>query len=364
MDDLSATPGGRRVSVDDVALLEASMRVLQAGIHLAENGFGRLAFLPYVGGAGYWRCEFHVLGHPSRVLYRYSQGAGSRYLADHAGGTVRRDIMPEALAKAIMVSVPEHLREQCAGDVDPAYLAWLREFRRRLQSAPCVPLAFHEFSEDTSHWEFRPLERLDQPGEMVAPPPGYVHPGDERPVGEDPFWRARLDAWDVLAQEPSVTVPTWGFDDSRALDDIAGRLSQELQGVPTGEAGEAFRRAFKAAVGSLRLGPGVNAQELLAALRESGLEPCLVRMGDNQVVGMALAGIEQELSEVEFETERLARLAAALQFMGLQPDAATLKLVEAMCAGALVEALLTERQHDKFAAQKMAARVIGQAKKG
>lgn len=113
MDDLSATPGGRRVSVDDVALLEASMRVLQAGIHLAENGFGRLAFLPYVGGAGYWRCEFHVLGHPSRVLYRYSQGAGSRYLADHASGTVRRDIMPEALAKAIMISVPEHLREQC-----------------------------------------------------------------------------------------------------------------------------------------------------------------------------------------------------------------------------------------------------------
>jgi hypothetical protein len=115
---------------------------------------------------------------------------------------------------------------------------------------------------------------------------------------------------------------------------------------------------------SLRRGSGINAQELLPALRESGLEPCLVRMGDTQVVAMALAGIEHELSEVEFETERLARLVAALRFMGLQSDTATLKLVGAMCAGALVEALLAERQHDRFAAQKVAASVIRQAKKG
>jgi hypothetical protein len=363
MSDISAAggPGGRRVSVADVALLEASLRVVQAGMHLVENGFGRLAFLPYVGGAGYWRCEFHVLGHPSRVLYRYSQGAGSRYLANHAGGSVRRDIMPEALAKAIMVSVPEHLREQCEGDADPLYLAWLKEFRHRLHRAPCVPVAFHEFSDDTSRWEIRPLERLDEPGEMVAPPPDYVYPGDERVAGDDPFWLERLDAWGVLAREPSVVVPTGTVESCRELDEIGSRLCQEVQGMPACEAGEAFRRAFKAAVVALRR---IDALKLLVALRESGLESVLVPLGEGQVVALALAGIERELSEVEFETERLRRLVAALQSMGWQSDAATLKLVETMCTGALVEVLLAERQHDKFAAQKMAATVIRQAKKG
>jgi hypothetical protein len=364
MSDPSAkTPLGRRVSVEDIALLEASLRVVQAGMHLVENGFGRLAFLPYVGGAGYWRCEFHVLGYPSRVLYRYSQGAGSRYLEDHAGGSVRRDIMPEALAKAIMVSVPAHLREQCEGDVDPLYFAWLKEFRHRLYRAPCLPVAFHEYSADTSRWEIRPLERLDEPGEMVAPPPSYVYPGDERAAEEEPFWRERLGAWDLLAQEASVTVPTRMVENCRELDEIGIRLCQEVQGMPAGEAAEVFRRAFKVAVVSLR-GPGIDAGKLLVALRESGLEPVLVRLDEGHVVALALAGIEHELSEQEFETERLRRLGATLQSMGLQADPATLKLVEAMCAGALVEALLAERQHDKLAAQKEAASIIRQAKKG
>jgi hypothetical protein len=357
----SSEEGRVWVSAQDVALIEASGRVMQAGIHLALNGYGRMGLLPYIGGAGWWRCEFHVLGHPERVLYRYSFSSVTRFLENHAGGSVRRDILPEKLGQAIMVSVPEHLREQCRGEVDAGYREWLLSLRASLHRLPRVVLAFHEYSEDKSRWEIRTIGKLDARGEMVAPPPGYVLPGDEPPAGEHPFWRERLEAWRLLALKPSLTVPIGSLDDHPALGEIAGRLCQELQGCTVEDAGEPFLRAFKAAMVALRV---IDPNRLLWALREAGIEPLLVQVEeDQQVVGMGLAGVEKELSLEDFKAERTARVALACVILGLPFDEAEGQIAE-MCSGSLVQAMLLERQQGKFAAQTLTATAIKKAKRG
>lgn len=358
----SSEEGRGWVSAQDVELIEASGRVMQAGIHLVLNGYGRMGLLPYIGGAGWWRCQFHVLGHPERVLYRYSFSSVTRFLENHAGGSVRRDILPEKLGQAIMVSVPEHLRKQCRGEVDDRYRAWLLELRARLHRLPRVVLAFHEYSDDKSRWEIRNIGKLDTRGEMIAPPPGYVLPGDEPPASDHPFWRERLEAWRSLALKPSVTVPVGSLDDNPVLGEIAGRLCQELQGCTVEDAGEPFLRALKAAMVALRV---IDPHRLLWALREAGIEPLLVQVEeDKQVVGMGLAGVQKEWSPDEFEAERVARLSRAFELLGLQFDEAKERLDEMLRSGELVQAMLQERQQGKFAAQALTATAIKKAKRG
>ena len=69
--------------------LQVCRRVLEAGIWLIRNGYGRMAILPYAAPTGAWRCEYHVLGRPDKVLFRYTSASENKYLADHCGGSVR-----------------------------------------------------------------------------------------------------------------------------------------------------------------------------------------------------------------------------------------------------------------------------------
>jgi hypothetical protein len=47
--------------VDYGRLFESAKNVLLAGAWMIENGYGRLALLPYVYATGHWRCEFHLV---------------------------------------------------------------------------------------------------------------------------------------------------------------------------------------------------------------------------------------------------------------------------------------------------------------
>lgn len=343
-------------------LLRAAGTVLLAGVHVIEHGYGRMALLPYIGGAGHWRCEFHPVGRARRVLFRYSSSAGFRYLASHAGGSTRRSISPAALAKAIMVSVPEDLKEQCQGDLPAEYARWLGMLRDVLTKGG-VPAAFHEYTEDYTRWEVHGshgVEHLTLPA-----PPGFVAPGQDRPLLEQPFWRPRLARWERLATGLSIEVLPAAIDQPEALDEIAQELARDLRYADPWQASELFTAALKAALVALQPTlPCIDAKDLVEALRDAGLGLHLIDEGHGFVTGMSLVSVDGELDAATFDAERLRRVDAALRELGVLPDPATRALVGQMMVGPVVAVLLIERQQGKNEAQKLAADVIKQAKVG
>ena len=77
----------------EAKIMAAGKRVIEAGIWLIRNGYGRLGILPYAAPSGcYWRCEFQPLGRSSKPIYRYSSSNVDKYLASHCGGSVRSSI--------------------------------------------------------------------------------------------------------------------------------------------------------------------------------------------------------------------------------------------------------------------------------
>jgi len=159
-------------------LLEATHKVLRAGAHLIAQGYGRMALLPYLAPTGAWRCEFHVLGRPSRVLYRYSSADGAKYLVNHGGGSLARNASAPTLAAAIMERVSDSLRAQCIGLAADETTRWLQLLEGEM-AASRVPIAFHEFSEPDEGWLSIVVGGNWQKRPMAAPP-GYVVPGSER----------------------------------------------------------------------------------------------------------------------------------------------------------------------------------------
>lgn len=158
-------------------LAAAAGLVLRAGARLVMSGYGRMAFLPYVSSSGAWRCEFHVLGYPSRVLFRYSIASRSQFLADHGSQEAMPDVSAGQLAQAIISSVPQDLCDQCGGTASAEYKAWLALLDGHISEGR-IPLAFHEFSEPDEPWW---VKKLNGDGNALpfAAPPMYVRPEDE-----------------------------------------------------------------------------------------------------------------------------------------------------------------------------------------
>jgi hypothetical protein len=70
------------------------------GFH--RTGWGRMQILPYIASSDcYWRCELHPTGKPNLPFYWYSGSSDYRFLENHCGGAVRKNISAEALANAI-----------------------------------------------------------------------------------------------------------------------------------------------------------------------------------------------------------------------------------------------------------------------
>ncbi len=159
-------------------VLDACQKVVRAGIWLLRNGYGRLGLLPYMAPSGcHWRIEFQPLGRPSQSFYRYSSGCEARYLEQHCGGTVRRDVSPAGLAQAILVSVPDHVQQRCKGPLAPATAVWLEELESVL-AAGWLPSAFEEMSTSFARWDLTSPD-ASRAGHDMAPQPGYVPPGYE-----------------------------------------------------------------------------------------------------------------------------------------------------------------------------------------
>lgn len=209
---------------------------------LLDNGWGNLQILPYVApSGGYWRCEFHPPGKPSLSFFRYSSSSEHRYLENHCGGSVRKNIRAEALAQAIMVSVPDDMQERCKGPCSFDTLAWQMQLLDQLDRG-LLPAAFHEYTSDYSCWE------LSSPAGgnhgSMAPQPGYVPPSQEPNWTESSFWRGPLGAVTSLERKKEFLI---SFSDPIAVNRVATELARVIK-----DGGEQYMGpAFKAAIAAL-----------------------------------------------------------------------------------------------------------------
>lgn len=223
-------------------IMAAGRRVLDAGIWLIRNGYGRMMLLPYAAPSGcYWRCEFHPPGRPGKSFFRYSTGSGAKYLMDHCGGSVRKGISGKRLAEAIMKSVPDDAKAACVGDAPPETLRWLVELERVLAQG-YLPQAFHEYSADYSRWDLISTERSN--GRPMEPQPGYVRPGHEMTVLDEPYWQQAALRWEEICQKEAVELPTALLNDDDACFDFAHRLRTALNDVDPLQAPRVLRVAI------------------------------------------------------------------------------------------------------------------------
>ncbi|MCK6375314.1 MAG: hypothetical protein L6Q69_14570 [Zoogloea sp.] len=223
---------------------EACRKVFLAGCWLIRNGFGRMAVLPYATPSGcHWRCEYHPVGRPDRAFFRYSTGSGTRYLASHCGGSIRKDVSPRKLAESIMVSVPESLIEACSGEASAETLRWLDQAEAHVASG-YIPEAFHEYTEDHSRWI---LFRTDGGNNsLMAPPPGYVVPGEELNVMSEEFWSAAEKRWNSISRSKQIGLGTGVLCDDDSCSDLAERVRHAFADVSGFEAIRVLRATVAA----------------------------------------------------------------------------------------------------------------------
>lgn len=219
-------------------MFAACSKVLRAGRWLMLNGWGRMLIVPYFGPAGFWRCAFHQLGKPSREFYRYTSGSAFHFLADHCGGSVRRNIGAKQLAEAIVKSVPEDMHELCQGRCSPELQRWLYELDMQLARG-VLPFAFHEHTEDHSHWGL--YANRNALGESMAPPPGYMVPGTEPQWHEQPFWSEALAQAHQLEHEEEFL---FSFRHTENLEEIARELALLIKEEGTAVAVNALKAAI------------------------------------------------------------------------------------------------------------------------
>lgn len=255
---------------------DACRKVFLAGCWLIRNGFGRMAILPYAAPSGcHWRCEFHPEGRPDKAFFRYSTGNGSRYLGLHCGGSIRKDSSPKKLAEAIMVSVPEDLRDRCSGEASAETLRWLDQAESAV-AAGFIPEAFHEYTEDYSRWV---LFRLDGGTNTTIPaPPGYVPPGEELNALSEPFWTAAENRWHALARGGRIALDSEILLDDDFCLSLAERAKRALQDV------DAFGsiRVLRATVAAIHSGSKPNADkrgEILMVSSAPSKDPAIRRAG-------------------------------------------------------------------------------------
>ena len=204
---------GEPYSPQDVLFRDCE-KVIKAGIWLIRNGYGQMAILPYAAPSGcYWRCEFHPVGQPQQAFYRYTSGNAGGFLRNHCGGSVRRTISPQGLAKAIMISVPDYLKKRCAGDVSPEMQEWLCLLERALGQKR-LPQAFEDYG---NYLQWKLVSLHGHKDSWLNPPPGYVSPGAEENWRRRPFWQACEDQGSKLREMGSICV------DSTRLNQVVNR---------------------------------------------------------------------------------------------------------------------------------------------
>jgi len=154
---------------------------------------------------------------------------------------VRRTISPKGLAKAIMVSVPEDLRERCAGDVTVQTNRWLEALERSL-SQKLIPQAFEDYS-DYSDWKLVSIH--GNSSSWIEPQPGYVKPGTEPTWLQQPFWRTCESQWESLGASGSFTVDPSMLDQA-VSSEIATEVFRAMKDANEFEPEQILRSAVKA----------------------------------------------------------------------------------------------------------------------
>jgi hypothetical protein len=216
--------------------LNSCRKVLEAGIWLLQNGFGRMQLLPYVAPSGcYWRCEFHPPGRPSLAFYKYTTGCGTKYLANHCGGSVRSSISPKTLAQAIIRSVPEDAQMRCSGSLDLKVADWIQQLDHVLER-DLIPAAFDEMTTDYSRWDLYPAFGGGPTGERFMPQPGYVQPGEELHWSQTEFWPS-------ADREFAGALPV-DLAQSQKVDLVASKLWEVMREVSADDASSALRAAI------------------------------------------------------------------------------------------------------------------------
>jgi hypothetical protein len=231
---------GEPHSPQDVVFWDCE-KVVKAGIWLIRNGYGRLAILPYAAPSGcYWRCEFHPIGQPQNAFFRYSTSSAGRFLQNHCGGSVRRTITPKGLANAIMVSVPQGMKERCSGEPSLETKRWLEALERSL-SQSLIPQAFEDYG-DYSDWKLISIHGNNS--SWVEPQPGYVKPGTELTWQQQPFWRSCESQGQALQNGGIFSVDPSKLD--RAVStEFATEIYRTMQDANDSEQENILRSAFK-----------------------------------------------------------------------------------------------------------------------
>ncbi|PVX97693.1 hypothetical protein C7402_101407 [Paraburkholderia unamae] len=226
-------------------MFAACRRVVEAGIWLIRHGYGRMGLLPYSGAVGCWRCEFHLPQRPDKEFFRYSASQVWRYLENHAGGTLRKDVSPEKLAQAIMMSVPDKIKAACSGPCSSETERWLGMLEGAI-AGRYLPEAFHEYTSDHSRWR---LLRIDSGQESHIPPqPGYVRPGEARSAIDESDWANWERYWDSLARSRLISISTALLQDTEFAFDFASRLTDALEDVSSFDR----MRVLRAAIASVQ----------------------------------------------------------------------------------------------------------------
>lgn len=205
-------------------LFPCARRVLEAGLWLVENGYGRVGVLPYVYATGHWRCEFYPLRNPSKPFFRYSAAQEAQYLANHCGGSIQRHVGPDKLAQAILVSVPEEVKNFCAGPASAEVLRWIAQVRAALADG-FLPSAFSEYSGGPGQaWQLLPMLG-GSPRQPLNPMPGHVHPGSEPKAWLDAPWREGRRQLDNSSTAAALVFSAGLVNDPQALQDVADQLA-------------------------------------------------------------------------------------------------------------------------------------------
>ncbi len=238
---------GEPQSSQDVMFWDCE-KIIKAGIWLIRNGYGRMAILPYAAPSGcYWRCEFHPIGQPKHSFFRYTTGSAGRFLQDHCGGSLRRTISPKGLAKAIMVSVPQDLKDRCTGDVSVQTERWLEDLERSL-SQKLIPQAFEDYG-DYSDWKLISIHGSNN--SWLEPQPGYIKPGTEPTWQQQPFWRSCESQGESLRDCGSFTVDP-NMLDQAVSSEIAIEVFRAMKDANEFESEQILRSAVKAVLFRLR----------------------------------------------------------------------------------------------------------------
>lgn len=240
--ELEAVAEPTDVEPSALKVMAACKRVIEAGIWLIRNGYGRLGILAYASPSGcHWRCEFHPLGRPGKPIYRYTSANLHKYLANHCGGSVRSSISAEKLAKAILISVPEDLVAACSGVASKETLDWLLILERVLNQG-YLPEAFSDHMEKCSRWA--QVSFVGLPATTMDPQPGYVRPGEDRTSISDPYWQDAITRWNALLSAPALAISVATLMDDDFCNKVADGLRIALNDVDRHDVNSILRGAL------------------------------------------------------------------------------------------------------------------------